>query len=99
MSNIFDIYIHQKVENLSSLTTLIIEFQKAPRIWDEFLHQLAIIAESIVGVCILKQPSIRQHIPWKIIIETTQDIYFVTPCLFGMKKKFVLGEMLEELIS
>ena len=42
MSNIFDIDIHQKVENLSSLTTLTIDIKKALRTWEEFKHQLEI---------------------------------------------------------
>ena len=36
MRNIFNIDMHQKVENLSSLTTLTIDIQNALRTWEEF---------------------------------------------------------------
>ena len=61
MSNIFNIYIHQNVENFSSLTTLMIDIQKALHTWEEFHHQLAITAEAIVEVCIQKQLSIKKN--------------------------------------
>ena len=63
MSNIFNMNIHQKVENLSSLTTLTIDIQKVLYTWEKFQHQLAINAEAIVEVCIQKKLSIRKHNP------------------------------------
>ena len=36
MRNIFNIYIHQKSDNLSSLSALTIDIQKALRTWEEF---------------------------------------------------------------
>ena len=63
MSNMFNLNIHQKVANLSSLTTLTIDIQKELRTWEEFQHQLEINAEAIVEVYIQKQSSIRQHNP------------------------------------
>ena len=36
MRNIFNLNIHQKVENLSSLTTLTIDIQKVLHTWEEF---------------------------------------------------------------
>ena len=36
MSKIFNLSIHQKVENLSSITTLTIYIQKVLRTWEEF---------------------------------------------------------------
>ena len=50
MINILSIDMHQKIENLSTLTTLTIYIQKALHTWEEFQHQLSIIAESIVEV-------------------------------------------------
>ena len=52
MSNIVNLNIHQKMANLSSITTLTIDVQKALRTWEEFQHQLEIIVEEIVEVCI-----------------------------------------------
>ena len=44
MINILSIDMHQKVENLSTLTTLTIDIHKALRTWEEFQHQLSITA-------------------------------------------------------
>ena len=63
MSNILDLSIQQKMSNLSSVTTLTIDIQKALYNWTKFQHQLAVTAEAIVEICIQKQPSIRQHSP------------------------------------
>ena len=52
MINMLNIYMHQNIENFSSLTTLIIDIQKALRMWEEFQHQLSIIVEAIMEVCI-----------------------------------------------
>ena len=61
MNNIFDLHIQQKMENLSSLTTLTIDIHKEIRTWEEFQHQLEITTEAIVKVCIHKQPLIRKR--------------------------------------
>ena len=58
MSNIVDLSIQQKMSNLSSITTLTIDIQKALHNWEEFQHQLVVIAEAIVGIFIQKRPSI-----------------------------------------
>ena len=63
MSKIVNLNIHQKLENLSTLTTLIIDIQKEIHAWGEFQHQLEITAESIMEFCIHQQPSIRKHSP------------------------------------
>ena len=63
MINILSIDMHQKVENLSTLTTLTIDIHKALLTWEEFQHQLSITAKAIVEVYIQQQPSIRKHSP------------------------------------
>ena len=63
MVNIQSINIHQKMKNLSTLTTLTIDIQKEIHTWEEFQHQLEITAEAVVEVCIHQQVSIRQHSP------------------------------------
>ena len=63
MNNIIDLSIQEKMSTLLSITTSTIDIQKALRCWAEFQHQLAIIAEAIVEVCVQKRPSIRLHSP------------------------------------
>ena len=43
MINILSIDMHQKVENLSTLTTLTIDIHKELHTWEDFQHQLSII--------------------------------------------------------
>ena len=52
MMNILNIDMHQKVENLLTLTTLTINIHNEFRTWKEFQHQLSITAEAIVEFCI-----------------------------------------------
>ena len=52
MEMIADLSIQEKMSTLSSLTTLTIDIQKVLQSWTEFQHQLAVIAEAIVEVCV-----------------------------------------------
>ena len=54
MERIAKLSFHEKMSMLSSITTLTIDIQKVLRNWTEFQHQLAVIAEAIVEVCIQK---------------------------------------------
>ena len=66
MINILSIDMHQKVDNLSNITTLTIDIQKALHTWEEFQHQLSVSVEAIVEVCVQQQPSTSQDNPeWK----------------------------------
>ena len=63
MINITDLSIQENMSTLSSITTLTIDIHNALRNWTEFQHQLAIIVEAIVEICVHQRPSIRLHIP------------------------------------
>ena len=63
MERIAEISIQEKMSILSTLTTLTIDIQKILQSWMDFQHQLAVIAEAIVEVCVQKRPTIRLHIP------------------------------------
>ena len=63
MGKIAEISIQEKMLILSSLTTLTIDIQKVLQSWTEFQHQLAVIAEAIIEVCVQKRPTIRLHSP------------------------------------
>ena len=63
MRNITVLPIQEKLSILSSITTLTIDIQNALRNWKKFQQQLAIKVESIVDICVQKQPSIRLHSP------------------------------------
>ena len=52
MEIITNLSIHENMLTLSSITTLTIDIHKVLQIWTEFRHQLAVIAEAIVEVCI-----------------------------------------------
>ena len=52
MERIVDLSIQEKMSTLSSLTTLTIDMQKVLQNWTEFQHQLVVIAEVIVEVCV-----------------------------------------------
>ena len=52
MENIAEFSIQEKILILSSLTTLTIDMQKILQNWTTFQHQLAVIAEAIVEVCV-----------------------------------------------
>ena len=54
MERIANLSIQEKMSTLSSITTLTIDIQKVIQNWTEFQHQLAVIAEAIVEVCIQK---------------------------------------------
>ena len=64
MESIIDLSIQEKILTLSSITTLTIDIQKVLQNWTKFQYQLAITAESIVEVCVQKQPTIWLHSPW-----------------------------------
>ena len=61
MERIEKLFIQEKMSILSSLTTLTIDIHKILQSWTEFQHQLAVIAEAIVEVCVQKRPTIRLH--------------------------------------
>ena len=63
MERIENLSIQENMSTLSSLTTLRIDIQKVLQGWTEFEHQLAVIAEAIVEVCVQKIPSIKLHSP------------------------------------
>ena len=63
MESIVDLPIQEKMLTLSSITTLIIEIQKALQSWTKFQHQLVVTVEEIVEICIQKRPTIRLHSP------------------------------------
>ena len=63
MERIAEIFIQEKMSNLSSLTTLTIDIQKILQSWTDFQHQLVVTAEAIVKVYIQKIPTIRLHRP------------------------------------
>ena len=63
MERIAKLSIQEKMSILSSLTTLTIDIQKVLQSWMEFQHQLAVIAEAIVEVCVQKRPTIKLHSP------------------------------------
>ena len=57
MINNLDLDMHNKMENLSSLTTLNIDLQTSLHAWEELEHQLLVSAEAIVEVCVQQQAS------------------------------------------
>ena len=63
MERIAEVPISEKMSVVSSLTTLTINIQKALQSWTDFQHHLAIIAPTIVEVCIQKWPTIHLHSP------------------------------------
>ena len=63
MNNIVDLSIQQKMSNLSSITTLTVDIQKALHNWEAFQHHLAVTTEAIMDIFIQNKPSIRQHSP------------------------------------
>ena len=63
MERIVEVSISEKMSILSSLTTLTIDIQKILQSWTDFQHHQAVIAPTIVKVCIQKRPTIRIHIP------------------------------------
>ena len=63
MEKMVEVSILEKMSILSSLTTLTIDIQKILQSWTDFQHQLAVIAEAIVEVCVQKRPTIRPHSP------------------------------------
>ena len=63
MEKIAEVSIPEKISILSCLTTLTIDIQKILQSWMDFQHQLAVIAEAIVEVCVQKRPTIRLHSP------------------------------------
>ena len=63
MERIADLSIQEKRSILSSITKLTIDIQKILQSWIEFQHQLAVIAEASVKVCVQKRPTIRLHSP------------------------------------
>ena len=52
MERIVELSIQEKMSILSILTTLTIDIQKVLQSWTEFQHQLVVIAEAIVEVCV-----------------------------------------------
>ena len=54
MESIADLAIQEKMSTLSSITTLTIDIHKVLQSYIEFQHQLVVIAEAIVEVCIQK---------------------------------------------
>ena len=52
MINILDLYMNEKIENFSSLTTLTIDIHNALHAWEEFQHHLSIFVEDIIKVCV-----------------------------------------------
>ena len=63
MENIAEMPMSKKMSILSSLTTLMIDIQKALQSWTDFQHHLAITAPAIVEVCVQRRPTIRLHSP------------------------------------
>ena len=63
MEKIAKFYIQENMSILSSPTTLKIDIQKILQSWTAFQHQLAVIVEAIVEVCVQKIPTIRLHSP------------------------------------
>ena len=63
MEKIAEVPISEKMSVLSSLTTLMIDIQKALQSWIDFQHHLSITAPTIVEVCVQKRPTIRLHSP------------------------------------
>ena len=63
MERIADLSIQEKKSTLSSITTLTIDIHKVLQSYIEFQHQLVVIAEAIVEVCIQKLPTIHLPIP------------------------------------
>ena len=55
--------IEENMSILSSMTTLTIDIQKILQSWTAFQHQLSVIVEAIVEVCVQKRPTIRLHSP------------------------------------
>ena len=79
MINIIDLPMQQKMSIMSSVTTLTIDIQKnALHNWTEFQHQLAIIAETILDMCVQKRPSTRLHIPKQIGRKILQTGFFTS---------------------
>ena len=63
MEKITETPILEKMSVLSSLTTLMIDIQKALQSWMDFQHHLAITSSAIVEVCVQKRPTICLHSP------------------------------------
>ena len=63
MEKITEVPLSENMSVLSSLTTLMINIQKAFQSWKDFQHHLSIIAPAIVVICIQKRPTIRLHSP------------------------------------
>ena len=63
MERIAEVSISEKMSILSSLSTLTIDIQKILQSWIDFQHHLAVIAPTIVEVCVQKRPTIRLHSP------------------------------------
>ena len=63
MEKIAEFSIQEKMLILSTLTTLTIDIQKILQSWMVLQHQMAVIAEAIVEVCVQKIPTIRLHNP------------------------------------
>ena len=63
MERIDEIPISEKMQILSSLTTLTIDIQKILQSWTDFQHHLAVTAPAIVEVYVQKRPTIRLHNP------------------------------------
>ena len=52
MESIVDLSIQENMSTLSSISTLNIDIQKVLQSWTEFKHQLPIIVEAIVEICV-----------------------------------------------
>jgi len=63
MINILDLYMNEKIENFSSLTTLTIDIHNALHAWEEFEHQLSVSTESIVEVCVQQHQYTNNNSP------------------------------------
>ena len=63
MENIAEMPMSEKMSILLSLTTLMIDIQKALQSWTDFQHHLAITTLAIVKVCVQRRPTILLHSP------------------------------------
>ena len=63
MVHILDLDMHEKIENLSSLTTLTIDIQNAQHALEYFQHQLSVSTESIVEICVQQHQSTSTNNP------------------------------------
>ena len=61
MERIAEVSISENMSILLGFTTLTIDIQKVLQSWTDFQHHLAVIAPTIVEVCVQKRFTIRLH--------------------------------------